>query len=147
MPGGGPLSVRIGEKRFRGSPSSGDGAGRDVLRDVAFDGAPGEILALFGPSGTGKTTTLRIVLGLDRDFVGSVRRPEGRVGVVFQEPLLLPWMTVREALDLFEKREADALVVVDHVATRRVVGTMSESHALRRYSEELERQQPDNILR
>ena len=61
--------------------------------------------------------------------------------------MLLPWMTVREALDLFEKGEADALVVVDHEATRRVVGTMTESHALRRYGEELERQQPDNVLR
>jgi CIC family chloride channel protein len=65
----------------------------------------------------------------------------------FGDRMLLPWMTVREALDLFEKGEADALVVVDHEATRRVVGTMTESHALRRYGEELERQQPDNVLR
>ncbi len=65
----------------------------------------------------------------------------------FADRVLLPWMTVREALDLFEKSEADALVVVDHEATRRVVGTMTEAHALRRYGEELERQQPDNVLR
>jgi len=93
MPGAGQLSVRIGEKRFRDPLSGGV---REVLRGVAFDGAPGEVLALFGPSGTGKTTTLRIVLGLDRDFTGSVRRPAGRIGVVFQEPLLLPWMTVAD---------------------------------------------------
>ena len=65
----------------------------------------------------------------------------------FVDRMLLPWMSVREALDLFEKSEADALVVVDHEATRRVVGTMTEAHALRRYGEELERQQPDNVLR
>ncbi len=65
----------------------------------------------------------------------------------FADRVLLPWMTVREALDLFEKSEADALVVVDHEATRRIVGTMTEAHALRRYGEELERQQPDNVLR
>jgi CIC family chloride channel protein len=65
----------------------------------------------------------------------------------FSDRMLLPWMSVREALDLFEKSEADALVVVDHEATRRVVGTMTEAHALRRYGEELERQQPDNVLR
>jgi chloride channel protein, CIC family len=65
----------------------------------------------------------------------------------FADRVLLPWMSVREALDLFEKSEADALVVVDHEATRRVVGTMTEAHALRRYGEELERQQPDNVLR
>jgi len=65
----------------------------------------------------------------------------------FKDRMLLPWMAVREALDLFEKSEADALVVVDHEATRRIVGTMTEAHALRRYGEELERQQPDNVLR
>ena len=65
----------------------------------------------------------------------------------FADRLLLPWMTVREALDLFERCEADALVVVDHEATRRVIGTMTEAHALRRYGQELERQQPDNVLR
>ena len=65
----------------------------------------------------------------------------------FGDRVLLPWMSVREALDLFEKGEADALVVVDHEATRRVVGTMTEAHALRRYGRALERQQPDSALR
>ncbi len=60
--------------------------------------------------------------------------------------LLLPWMTIREALDVFEAAEADALAVVDHPATRRVVGMLSESHALRSYGRELERQNPDNIM-
>lgn len=94
-----PLSVRIQEKRFR-EPSGGARGSREVLRDVAFTAVPGEILTLFGPSGTGKTTTLRIVLGLDRDFTGSVRRPPGRVGAVFQEPLLLPWLTVTDNIRL-----------------------------------------------
>ena len=64
-----------------------------------------------------------------------------------KDRMLLPWMSVREALDLFEKSEADALIVVDHEATRRIVGLLTEAHALRRYGEELERQNPDNILR
>ena len=64
-----------------------------------------------------------------------------------KDDLLLPWMTVREALDLFEKTEADALIVVDHEKTRRIVGLLTEAHALRRYGEELERQNPDNILK
>lgn len=96
MRGGERLSVRIQAKSFRDRSAPGRGGGREVLRDVVFDGAPGEILALFGPSGTGKTTTLRIVLGLDRDFTGGVGRPAGRIGVVFQEPLLLPWIDVGE---------------------------------------------------
>ena len=56
-------------------------------------------------------------------------------------------MTVREALDLFEDAESDALIVVDHEKTRRIVGLLTEAHALRRYGEELERQNPDNILK
>ncbi len=95
-----PLSVRIQEKRFREPSGPGRSRANDVLRDVAFTAVPGEILTLFGPSGTGKTTTLRIVLGLDRDFAGSVRRPPSRVGAVFQEPLLLPWLTVAENIRL-----------------------------------------------
>jgi ABC-type nitrate/sulfonate/bicarbonate transport system ATPase subunit len=96
MHGGEPrLSVRIRSKSFGRATGP-----RTVLRDVAFDAGPGEVLALFGPSGTGKTTTLRIVLGLDHDFEGSVRRPSGRIGAVFQDPLLLPWMTVAENIRL-----------------------------------------------
>ena len=52
-------------------------------------------------------------------------------------------MQVREALQAFQKSEADALVVVDGRATRRVLGLLTEAHALRRYREELERQSPD----
>jgi CIC family chloride channel protein len=64
-----------------------------------------------------------------------------------KDRVLMPWMSVREALDLFEKCAADALVVVDHETTRRILGLMTEAHALRRYGEELERQNPDNVLR
>jgi NitT/TauT family transport system ATP-binding protein len=65
-----------------------------LLRDVRITAAPGEIVALLGPSGIGKTTTLRILLGLDRDVEGSVRRDAARLGAVFQEPRLPPWLTV-----------------------------------------------------
>lgn len=77
------------------------------MRDVAFAGRGGEILALLAPSGSGKTTILRIVLGLDRDFEGSVERPEGRLGVMFQEPRLLPWLTVAANLRLVGGGPAD----------------------------------------
>lgn len=67
---------------------------RPVLAEVRFNARPGEVLALLAPSGTGKTTALRIVMGLDRDFSGSVERPAGRIGALFQEPRLLPWLSV-----------------------------------------------------
>ena len=63
-----------------------------------------------------------------------------------KEHVLFPWMSVREALSAFETFEADALVVVDHEATRRVQGVISEAHTLRRYGEELERQNPENVV-
>lgn len=90
------LAVRIAGKSFF------DAAHRrhDILGEVSFSAEPGEILALLAPSGTGKTTILRIVLGLDKDFAGDVRRPEGRLGVMFQEPRLLPWLTVGANLRL-----------------------------------------------
>lgn len=71
----------------------------EVLRDIGFAVGAGEVVALLGPSGIGKSTLLRIVAGIDTDFQGSVRRPD-RLGMVFQEPLLLPWRTVAENLTL-----------------------------------------------
>ncbi len=52
---------------------------------------------------------------------------------------LLPGMNIRESLDLFEKAETDVLAVLDGSESRHLVGLVTESHALRRYGEELER--------
>lgn len=56
-----------------------------------------------------------------------------------QDVTLTPQMTVKEAVELFETAEADILAVVDTAESRRVIGTLSEQYALRRYSEELDR--------
>lgn len=73
-----------------------------ILRDLAVDVKRGEFLSVLGPSGCGKTTFLRLVAGLDNDYRGRievhgapVRCPSLSAGVVFQEPRLLPWFTVR----------------------------------------------------
>lgn len=63
-----------------------------------------------------------------------------------RDEVLFPWLNVREALARFAAHEADALVVLDHEATRRVLGLVTEAHALRRYGEELERQNPDSVV-
>jgi sulfonate transport system ATP-binding protein len=68
-------------------------SGRAVLRGLDLAIAPGEFVALLGRSGTGKSTLLRILDGLDPDYDGEVLVPEQRA-VVFQEPRLLPWQRV-----------------------------------------------------
>jgi CIC family chloride channel protein len=55
------------------------------------------------------------------------------------DAMLLPGMTIKEAVAMFENAESDALAVVDGPRTRRVLGILTEQHALRRYSEELDR--------
>lgn len=66
---------------------------REVLRGLDISIAAGEFVALLGRSGTGKSTLLRILGGLDADYGGEVLVPQRRA-VVFQEPRLLPWQRV-----------------------------------------------------
>ena len=98
-PGGAPaqLDVRIAQKTF----SATLGGTRCVIADLAFRLGYGELGALIGPSGCGKTTLLRIIAGLDRDYAGTVQLPRhGKLGMMFQEPRLLPWRTVEENVQL-----------------------------------------------
>jgi|SRR5690625_1461547 len=77
------------------------GDNHTVLRDVTYEIAPGEIVALLGASGCGKSTLLRIAAGLDSPTTGSVRigsEPvtgiSSRAAVAFQESRLLPWRSI-----------------------------------------------------
>jgi CIC family chloride channel protein len=63
----------------------------------------------------------------------------------FKDAWLLPTTPIRRALDLFEREEADVLAVLDTAEDRRVVGWLSEAHALRRYGQELEKRNRENI--
>src|SRR5215217_4937917 len=77
-----------------------------VLEDVSFDVAEGEALVLLGASGSGKTTILRVLAGLERPDSGSVHlhgrdvtelpARERGVGVIFQSYALFPRMTVEQ---------------------------------------------------
>ena len=77
--------------------------GTQALESVSLPFGPGEIVALVGGSGCGKTTLIRLVAGLDVPSGGRILLddvPVGaastRVGVVFQEPRLLPWLSVAD---------------------------------------------------
>ncbi len=72
----------------------------DILVNLAFRIDAGQVAALIGPSGCGKSTLMRIVAGLDTAFEGGVQRPAGPVGMVFQEPRLLPWRSVEDNVRL-----------------------------------------------
>ncbi len=91
------LEVSIARKTLR----TASGQTRVVLHDVGFSLRKGEICALLGPSGCGKTTLLQLISGLDNDFEGRiVLRSPHRIGMVFQEPRLLPWRSVAQNLRL-----------------------------------------------
>jgi NitT/TauT family transport system ATP-binding protein len=99
------LDVAVEHKSFRAAA----GGRLDVLGALAFSLAAGEVAALVGPSGCGKTTLLRIIAGLDRDFTGRVTLPaHGTLGMVFQEPRLLPWRTVEQNVRLTAPRANEA---------------------------------------
>ena len=92
-----PLELRIDAKTFL----SAEGTPVEVVRNLKLRLEAGSFGALIGPSGCGKTTILRIAAGLDRDFVGELHTPgSGRLGMVFQEPRLLPWRTVEQNIRL-----------------------------------------------
>ena len=75
--------------------------GKQVLAGVSFDVVEGEILAIVGPSGTGKSVTLKHIVGLLTPDSGTVTVREGaRIGYLFQGGALLAWLTVRENVSL-----------------------------------------------
>src|SRR3954466_125128 len=77
--------------------------GTRALADVTLGVDEAEIVALVGGSGCGKTTLLRLIAGLDRASAGAISldgerisEPHPAVGIVFQEPRLLPWLRVAD---------------------------------------------------
>lgn len=79
---------------------------RLALNKVSLTVAAGELVALIGPSGCGKSTLLRLVAGLDFPNAGElligsqpITNPNAERGLVFQDPNLFPWLTVRRNIE------------------------------------------------
>jgi NitT/TauT family transport system ATP-binding protein len=99
------LEVRVSLKDH---VSAGGGPQR-VIENLELTLPVGRAGAVVGPSGCGKTTLLRIIAGLDADYVGSVALPAGgRLGMVFQEPRLLPWRSVLDNLRIAAPQASEA---------------------------------------
>lgn len=86
-----------------------------------------EIVALVGGSGCGKSTLLRLAAGLDQPTHGRIRldnetisAPHPLVGMIFQEPRLLPWLTVTQnvAFGIIDRPKADRDAIVHEVLAR-----------------------------
>jgi ABC-type nitrate/sulfonate/bicarbonate transport system ATPase subunit len=99
------LEVDIASKTYQNAA----GERQHVLAGINFVLGAGEVGVFVGPSGCGKSTLLRILAGLDHDYLGQVSRlPGGRIGMVFQEPRLLPWRSVEDNVRLAAPLADDA---------------------------------------
>ena len=73
---------------------------REIIKDISLSFFPGAKIGLLGLNGAGKSTVLRIMAGVDTDYLGEARPQPGiKIGYLEQEPRLNPEHTVREAVE------------------------------------------------
>ncbi len=101
---GASLRLRDVAKSF---PAPDAAAGpRPVLNGISISLSAGELVSIVGPSGCGKSTLLRLIAGLEQPDSGelligaeSITGPRAERGLVFQDPTLFPWLTVRRNIE------------------------------------------------
>lgn len=103
-----------------------------ILQDVNLEVRPGEFLCLMGPSGCGKSTLLRIMAGLDRPTAGHLVERPRRVGFVFQNFGLMPWLSVSENIAFGLKMAGESPKVISRIVGRQIellgLGGLEASH-------------------
>jgi sulfonate transport system ATP-binding protein len=108
-----------------------------ALDAINLEVHPGEIVSLVGTSGCGKSTLLRIISGLDFPSEGDVwidnepiAAPHPEIGVIFQEPRLMPWLTVKDNVRFGLEQRADSESAIATTLTK--VGLSDFANALPR---------------
>lgn len=125
------LRIAHGTRNFGGVPA---------LTDIDLQIRTGEFLAVLGPSGSGKSTLLRICAGLDTlssgtlTWSGDGSRP--RTGVVFQQPLLMPWLSVADNV-AFARRFTAQRSGFDADDAAKLITRFGLDHLAARYPDEL----------
>ncbi|ANX11269.1 nitrate/sulfonate/bicarbonate ABC transporter ATP-binding protein [Fictibacillus arsenicus] len=81
------------------------------FQNINFSVDKGEIIGILGTSGCGKSTLLRVLSGLDSNYEGKISSKDGNdnIGMMFQEPRLLPWLSVKNNISFgLEKEERNS---------------------------------------
>ncbi|HZX91301.1 MAG TPA: energy-dependent translational throttle protein EttA, partial [Rudaea sp.] len=89
---------------------------RSIIKDISLSFYPGAKIGLLGVNGSGKSTVLRIMAGVDTEFNGEARPQPGiKIGFLAQEPMLDPEKTVRESVEEGVSHITDAQAQLDAV--------------------------------
>jgi len=87
----------------------------NAIKDMQFIVPQGEFCCLVGPSGCGKTTLLNMLSGLDKKLEGIIKYQDGTlpnewpIGYMFQEPRLMPWLTVKQNVSIVTNQTSEEL--------------------------------------
>ena len=121
-----------------------DGRELVVLKNLDLTVPANEITVLLGRSGCGKTTLLRLIGGLDKDYTGTIQTPKSKTAFVFQEARLMPWLTVAQNIAFgLKKKETNPAEIsrlisltgldgFDQALPRQLSGGMQQRTALAR---------------
>lgn len=101
---------------------------KEVLRGIDLRIRRGEVVALIGRSGSGKSTILRVLAGLSESHSGDVR-VDGNPAVAFQEPRLFPWKTVAENVAFGLNRADDWNSALERAKTMLAEVNLADKHS------------------